>query len=107
MPGRSLACCICFSWRARRPDAPAEGDAAVGGGGAGEPLCEGAPRWGVCAWCEDIVGGIGVLLVAGFCGALDWVGLGALQGWCADERSFVEMDEALAAAVGALRRLPK
>jgi hypothetical protein len=28
--------------------------------GAGELLCEdGVPRWGVCAWWEDIVGGMG------------------------------------------------
>jgi len=61
MPGRSFACCISFSCRARRTAAPAEGEAV---GVAGELLlCEGVPRWGVCAWWEDIVGGIGTEVV--------------------------------------------
>jgi hypothetical protein len=60
MPGRSFACCICFNWRVRSTAAPAEGDAV---GAAGELLYEGVPRCGVCAWWEDIVGGIGVVVM--------------------------------------------
>jgi len=44
----------------RSTAAPAEGDAV---GAAGELLYEGVPRCGVCAWWEDIVGGIGVVVM--------------------------------------------